>query len=43
MAPLQESIASAPATTILVLKEFRSEGRVTVSTSFLVAMKTLPA
>jgi Kef-type K+ transport system membrane component KefB len=32
------AIATAPATTILVLKEFRSEGPVTESTGFLVAM-----
>jgi len=32
------AVATAPATTILVLKEFRSEGPVTESTSFLVAM-----
>ncbi|MDG2221003.1 MAG: cation:proton antiporter [Rubripirellula sp.] len=32
------AVATAPATTILVLKEFRSEGPVTVSTGFLVAM-----
>lgn len=32
------AVATAPATTILVLKEFRSEGPVTESTGFLVAM-----
>ncbi len=32
------AVATAPATTILVLKEFRSEGPVTDSTGFLVAM-----
>lgn len=32
------AIATAPATTILVLKEFRSEGPVTESTGFLVAV-----
>lgn len=32
------AVATAPATTILVLKEFRSEGPVTESTAFLVAM-----
>jgi Kef-type K+ transport system membrane component KefB len=32
------ALATAPATTVLVLKEFRSEGPVTESTGFLVAM-----
>ncbi|MBI2480087.1 MAG: cation:proton antiporter [Planctomycetia bacterium] len=32
------AVATAPATTILVLKEFRSEGPITESTGFLVAM-----
>jgi Kef-type K+ transport system membrane component KefB len=32
------AVATAPATTILVLKEFRSEGPVTESTGFMVAM-----
>ena len=32
------AVATAPATTILVLKEFRSEGPVTESTGFLVAL-----
>lgn len=32
------AVATAPATTILVLKEFRSEGPVTEATGFLVAM-----
>ncbi|TWT82142.1 putative voltage-gated ClC-type chloride channel ClcB [Planctomycetes bacterium CA13] len=32
------AVATAPATTVLVLKEFRSEGPVTESTGFLVAM-----
>ena len=32
------AVATAPATTILVLKEFRSEGPVTETTGFLVAM-----
>lgn len=32
------AVATAPATTILVLKEFRSEGPVTTSTGFLVAI-----
>lgn len=35
------AVATAPATTILVLKEFRSEGPVTESTGFLVAMNNL--
>ena len=35
------AVATAPATTILVLKEFRSEGPVTESTSFLVAINNL--
>jgi Kef-type K+ transport system membrane component KefB len=35
------AVATAPATTILVLKEFRSEGPVTDSTAFLVAMNNL--
>ena len=35
------AVATAPATTILVIKEFRSEGPVTESTSFLVAMNNL--
>ncbi len=32
------AVATAPATTILVLKEYRSEGPVTVSTGFMVAI-----
>ncbi len=35
------AVATAPATTILVLKEFRSEGPVTESTGFLVAVNNL--
>lgn len=35
------AVATAPATTILVLKEFRSEGPITESTGFLVALNNL--
>ncbi|MDA8743729.1 cation:proton antiporter [Rubripirellula amarantea] len=35
------AVATAPATTILVLKEFRSEGPITEKTGFLVAMNNL--
>lgn len=35
------ALATAPATTVLVLKEFRSEGPVTDKTSFLVAINNL--
>ena len=35
------AVATAPATTILVLKEFRSEGPLTESTGFLVAMNNM--
>ncbi len=35
------AVATAPATTMLVLKEFRSEGPVTEGTGFLVAMNNL--
>ena len=37
------ALATAPATTILVLKEFRSEGPITETTSFLVAANNLAA